>query len=41
MIENIEDKNQSAEERSQDTRRFVREVRQPLAGNTPQKSRSI
>ena len=27
MIENIQDKNHSAEERSQDTRRFVRQVR--------------
>ena len=27
MIENTEDKNQDAEERSQDTRRFVRQVR--------------
>ena len=27
MIENIQDKNHSAEERSQDTRRFVRQAR--------------
>ncbi len=39
MTQNTQEKNEAAEERSKDTRRFGRSD-QRLAGNTPQKRRS-